>query len=118
MPKKLCHHAGCRTLVDHDIRFCDKHKTPKKLTDSYQYRKAKDGRYYTFYKTPRWEKLSKLQRIKQPLCEMCLADDIVKPAQVADHIIPIRQDWSKRYDTNNLQSLCIYHNNLKAREEI
>jgi len=116
-PVKLCHHPGCHQLVNYTDTYCVKHERKEKVSDSYQYRKRKDGKYHTFYKTPRWEKLSQLQRIKQPVCEMCLEQGIIKQADVADHIIPIRDDWSKRYDTDNLQSLCIYHNNVKGREE-
>lgn len=122
-PKKQCNHAGCKTLVDFNIEHCKKHKlihaekAKNKHSDSYQYRKEKYGKYHEFYKTTRWRKMSRLHKIKNPLCEMCLKEDLIVEVDVADHIIEIRDDWSKRYDDSNLMSLCHSCHNSKSKRE-
>lgn len=49
------------------------------------------------------------------LCVMCLADRRITRAVAVDHIIPIRDDWSKRLDPANCRSLCLAcHNRVRA----
>ena len=43
---------------------------------------------------------------QEPLCEMCKENERLTVATEVDHIVPIKKDWSKRLDINNLQSLC------------
>jgi len=118
-PQKQCNHAGCNKLVDYTTKYCEKHEAMKKpqQTDSFEYKRKKYGKYHAFYKTRHWRRLSELQRIKQPLCEMCLEQGIIKKADVADHIIEIRDDWSKRYDDSNIMSLCHSCHWIKSKEE-
>jgi len=108
-PKKLCNHAGCSQLVDYNQKYCLKHQleAPKRgKADSYAYKKEKYGKYFRFYHSKAWRKLSEQYRYKQPCCEQCLKDGIVRKADVVDHIVELRDDWSKRLDESNLQSLC------------
>jgi len=116
---KQCRHAGCNNLVDYTVTYCDKHEEQHQTSihDTYKKRKQRGGKYHAFYKTRRWRRLSELQRIKQPMCEVCLEQGIIKKADVADHIIEIRDDWSKRYDETNLSSLCHFHHNQKTEKE-
>lgn len=119
-PQKQCNHAGCKNLVDYTERYCSNHKNIEKRKsnyDSYTNRKLVGGKYFKFYHSKEWTKLSQLYRYKNPLCEQCLKEKIYKKADVVDHIIEIRDDWSKRYDETNLQSLCHFHHNAKTRRE-
>jgi len=118
-PKRLCNHAGCSTLVDYNQTYCSKHKQEAKqnLYDNYEHRKEIGGKYFWFYKSKQWQRLSKLHRINNPMCEQCLKDGIVRQADVVDHIIEIRDDWEKRYDEDNLQSLCHSCHWKKTKEE-
>jgi 5-methylcytosine-specific restriction enzyme A len=68
------------------------------------------------YRTNRWTKISKINLKANPLCATCLQQGISKPAQATDHIVPIR-DGGDPFDTSNLQSLCTYHNALKAKDD-
>lgn len=65
------------------------------------------------YHSWRWTKLAKAWKIEHPLCEECKRKGIIRPAEVADHIIPwpICEDF---FDTSNLQSLCAECNMLKG----
>ncbi|URW92437.1 HNH endonuclease signature motif containing protein [Lacticaseibacillus paracasei] len=108
MVMKLCNHAGCKTLVPFNQAFCEKHQ-PKPMTDDYDryaHRKAVGGRYFKFYRSKVWRKLSYSYRLAHPLCERCQAKGLYVQADVVDHIVPIRVDWSRRLDESNLQSLC------------
>ncbi|WP_421406507.1 HNH endonuclease signature motif containing protein [Lacticaseibacillus paracasei] len=74
--------------------------------DRYAHRKAVGGRYFQFYKSKPWRQLSYSYRLAHPLCERCQAKCLYVQADVVDHIVPIRVDWSRRLDESNLQSLC------------
>ncbi|WP_303753833.1 HNH endonuclease signature motif containing protein [Enterococcus sp. S86.2] len=119
-PKKQCNQAGCKVLVDFDTPYCDKHKRKQTAAyDQYQNRKATGGKYFAFYHSKQWEKLSKLHKYREPICVECYKEGIIKKVDVADHVIPIRTKagWDRRLDDNNLQSLCHFHHNIKSRKE-
>lgn len=63
------------------------------------------------YGTSRWQRM-RLRHLKaNPLCVFCLAENIVTPAKVADHIRPHKGDEALFWDEANLQSLCTRHHN-------
>lgn len=110
-PKKLCARAGCNTLIPFDERYCEKHKS------QYKWRKSYEGKYLQFYSSKEWKEQSKQFLIKKPLCVECMKDNVVRRADVVDHITPLKIDWSKRLDWNNWQGLCHSHHNVKTRLE-
>ena len=63
-----------------------------------------------------WHRTRKHQLTEEPLCRMCRANGILRPATEVDHIIPVSKggDW---YDGNNLQSLCISCHSQKTRAD-
>lgn len=63
-----------------------------------------------WYGTRRWRRIAAAQLLREPLCCMCLADGVVEPARVADHIEPHRGDEAKFW-SGELQSLCLSHHN-------
>jgi len=58
-----------------------------------------------FYKTARWQRLRKHQLKAEPLCRFCLERGIVTAANVVDHVVPHRGNWTE-FVTGKLQSLC------------
>ncbi|EOI42832.1 hypothetical protein UIS_00691 [Enterococcus faecium EnGen0313] len=116
-PRRLCNKAGCRTLVDYNESYCDKHRPTKVSTTTYQQRKEQGGKYFWFYKSKPWKHASYQYRLNNPCCEKCLKAGIVRKADVVDHIIEIRDDYSKRLDEENLQSLCHACHNQKTAVE-
>lgn len=62
--------------------------------------------YDEVYNTDKWKKLRVLKLMKNPLCEQCEKEGIVKPALDVHHKIPILKDISKAFDEDNLMSLC------------
>ena len=62
--------------------------------------------------------MSRQQRVRAPLCEMCKSRGIIVKAEVADHIRRHHGDEALFYDPQNLQSLCKKcHDTHKARAE-
>lgn len=116
-PQKRCNKSSCRKLIDYDHTYCDEHKSKKNFQKSEYYeRKQKDGKYFLFYKSTSWTKLSKLYRYTNPCCEICLKEGKIVKVDVVDHIIEIRDDWELRLDESNLMSLCHEHHNRKTRQ--
>ncbi|WP_313469491.1 HNH endonuclease [Lysinibacillus sp.] len=117
-PQRKCKHATCRTLIDYDQQHCEAHK-PKSLwkQESYAARMEKDEQYRRFYASKAWRNLSFQHRLKHPLCEDCLKLGIAVKADVADHVIEIKDDWSKRLDESNIISRCHHHHAIKTKQE-
>lgn len=63
------------------------------------------------YQSAKWKKLRQAKLMANPLCEVCLANGIIKPAIDVHHIDSfMNYTGNKRlqlaYDYANLQSLC------------
>ncbi|MDQ8644368.1 HNH endonuclease signature motif containing protein [Enterococcus sp. FR169] len=117
--KKQCNHAGCRELVPFNEKYCQKHqKTVKRVyKKDYHERKANEGRYFAFYRSKAWRKLSYTYRLNHPVCEECLSHGIIVKSDMVDHMEEIRDNWDRRYDETNLRALCwSCHNTKTARE--
>lgn len=113
-PKKRCNKPGCRELIDYDQKYCEKHRGYGDKEYNRQVRWNKDNeKYARFYNSTEWKKLRRSYILAHPLCERCLAEGVIRQADVVHHVIPIRQDYSKRLDWNNLESICHYHHNLE-----
>ena len=46
------------------------------------------------------------------LCMLCYADGCIKPVKAVHHIIELKEDWNKRFDSNNLICVCSEHHTL------
>ncbi|PTM21078.1 endonuclease [Lactobacillus sp. PFC-70] len=120
-PMKFCNHAGCCQLVPYDVRYCPKHKH-KANAETYHRRTygEHEGRYQRFYRSSAWHKLSRRFLENNPVYIKCYEDGVIRKADVVDHVIELRDDWSRRLDESNLQPLCYRHHNQKtilAREQ-
>lgn len=121
-PPKRCKNVLCKTRFEphegkqgyctrcHDQR---KAKQPRLSHNDPQY----DVKAQEFYQSKQWKILSKKHKQQNALCIHCLDYGLVTPAQVSDHIIEIRDDWDKRLDPDNLQSLCHTCHNTKTAKE-
>ena len=76
-----------------------------------------ERKYQIFYRSTQWRKLSHRWLMMHPLCVNCEAHGIYRKGDLVDHIIELRDDWSKRLDTDNLQTLCYACHNRKTRKE-
>lgn len=101
--KRICSAAGCKKAAINEGR-CDKH--PRKNRSTTTAHKNIDNAGKNVHNSSRWKRLSKLKRSMNPLCEICLADNIAVPSTEVDHIKPIDTNPHLAYDLNNLQALC------------
>lgn len=117
-PLKPCKKPGCTNLTRNKEGYCDVHlaeyiEQQKKLKAERdkrydkQVRKTRDKKYWEFYKSNEWERVKTQAYIRDKgLCQWCWQKGIIRTADVVHHIVPIKEDWSKRFDLNNLVSLC------------
>ncbi|MCC4349797.1 HNH endonuclease [Limosilactobacillus reuteri] len=130
-PIHLCNHAGCGKLIPFDETYCHKHeyKKPIEYADQKErhqvnkaiYRKRMnskhESKYLRFYKSKEWRKLSHHWLMINPLCEACKSHGIVRKGDVVDHIVELRDNFEKRLDEDNLQTLCYSCHNKKTKRE-
>jgi len=118
MVKKKCSKTSCREYIDYSEQYCDKHKGNTNKVYNRTIRYSADNRQFTeFYNSSKWRKLSKRKRLSNPCCEKCLEQGRIIPVDVVDHIIELKDDWEKRLDWSNLQSLCHACHNFKTAME-
>lgn len=105
-PQKLTNIKGRPSLVDYDSRA-------EEYQDYNKQRWKYDKRTIQFYNSKLWRDTSKMVLLKANyVCVMC-----GKEATMTDHIVPVRIDWSKRLDLDNLQASCKACNDAKAIRE-
>lgn len=69
--------------------------------------------FQSIYNTPRWKNLRAAKVRANPLCEVCLAADRVKPTKEVHHIKPLDIGLEQidleqiAYDWDNLLSCCV-----------
>jgi 5-methylcytosine-specific restriction protein A len=107
--KKPCKYPRCPNLTQGV--YCEQHtqvKEESKVVNNKQYDKyQRDPKSTAFYNSKAWRQLRQLVFTKQlGLCQECLKDKQLVKGNVVDHIIEIKDDWSKRLDEDNLQVLC------------
>lgn len=78
--------------------------------------------YSWFYNQWKWKKLSKAYRLANPLCECdsCRESEVVKPAEVCDHIKGLKYLLDNNldpYNVNELQSMSKECHNKKSAQE-
>lgn len=105
-PKRLTILNGRRTSVDYDSRN-------EEYTNYNRNRWKHDKDVKQFYNSIIWKRTSKQVLLEADyVCAMCGGE-----ATMTDHIISVKQDWSKRLDRSNLQASCKKCNDKKAIKE-
>lgn len=105
-PKRLTILNGRRTSVEYDSRN-------EEYTNYNRTRWKYDKDAKRFYNDPIWRSTSKQVLLEANyVCAMCGGE-----ATVTDHIVSVKQDWSKRLDRSNLQASCKRCNDKKAIKE-
>lgn len=119
-PFKPCNVIGCHGLTKD--KYCDVHKEQeqedKAIRDKYYDMYARDKKSRKFYTSPEWKHVRQIAKSRvHNLCEHHLKNKEIVFADVCDHIIPIKVDWSKRLDLDNLQMLCHACHNAKTADD-
>ena len=123
MLKKIC---KCGKVIPYNIKACGECKCKIELERKQNikhYKKAtyeRDSKYNKFYKSKVWNSVRQLAIIRDhALCKDCLAKNTITSYNTVHHIIPIKEDWSKKLDIDNLICLCESchqkrHNSMKG----
>lgn len=64
-----------------------------------------------FYSSSRWMRLRAAHLAEHPLCERCLADDVLTVATIVHHVEERLSCPARALDPSNLESLCPEHHN-------
>ncbi len=97
-PKRPCSYPGCPELTDG--RFCEKHaKEESKHYEQYDRDPAIHKRYGRAWKRIRDRYIS-----IHPLCEQCMKEGRITPAEEVHHILPLSHGGTHSED--NLMALC------------
>lgn len=102
-PQKLSMQRGKRVLTDYGSRQ-DEYREFNRNRWKY------DKEVKAFYNSKVWKELSKIVLLENDyVCEYCGEE-----ATMTDHYIPIKRDWLKRLDRNNLKASCKRCNDRRA----
>lgn len=101
----------CGKIIKKADKYCDKCKSElseKKSARNKHYDKyCRDYEIKAFYNSTAWRKVASLVKIRSSgLCSLCYHNGDNSKGSMIHHIIPIRDDWSKRLDTSNCIMLC------------
>lgn len=123
MIKKICR---CGKIIPYGMKVCDECRPKVELErkKNIKYYKQttyeRDSKSNKFYKSKEWNKVRQLAILRDhALCKDCLDNNTITSYNTVHHIVPIKEDWSKRLDINNLICLCESchqkrHNNMKG----
>lgn len=143
---RFCNAAGCRAIIPVGQYYCQKHqylqkeyeekhkhwqqnkyknmtKEQRHEYNKQMYKKRMEAdknaphEYNRFYHSYKWAQMSRRILQNQPICVSCQRKGIIRTAKVVDHITPLREDWSKRLDPDNLQPLCYHCHIIKTRKD-
>lgn len=118
MPRvRRCRRSGCHVMVSVDSSnpYCSEHASlyDEQRGDSKQnYNRAynafkRDKEANEFYHSSDWKDVrSMILQRDHYLCQECKRNGIIHQGNTVHHIIPLRDDWSKRLDVDNLEVIC------------
>lgn len=104
-PKRPCAEPGCNELTRNT--YCKSHlENAQKIAQENSYKK-RDKKSQSLYNSYEWQKLRQLAMKRDNyLCQSCLREGVLASADVVHHLVEVRDDWSKRLDLDNLESVC------------
>jgi 5-methylcytosine-specific restriction protein A len=114
-PLRACKYPRCPGLTESS--FCSEHEQTGQETERQRNRWRGSAASRGYDRS--WRKVA-AQAAKRDryLCVMCLAEGVVKPYGLIDHIIPIRVKPDQRLNLDNLQSLCNNNHAVKTQQDI
>jgi 5-methylcytosine-specific restriction enzyme A len=120
---KQCNKFGCTELTRNG--YCDQHQyiveEQKARRNQFYNQQRDDVKYQQFYKSAGWKKIREQALVRDKyLCQMCLKEKKIVPAETVHHIKFVKTHWHLRLTLNNLVSLCNgCHNTIhKGKEEM
>ena len=110
--KKLC--SKCGKVIDYKKSRCleceSKYQQQKKMDYKYYNDNLRDKKTQVFYNSIEWKQIKKTVHIRDKgLCTMCLSENKISYAEVVHHIEPLKENYNKRINPDNLICLCNKH---------
>lgn len=104
-PLRECKAHGCKALTREG--YCPDHKHVQQEETKHYNKHSRNKTITSFYKSTDWKRTRELVLLRDNrLCQRCLREHRFTPADMVHHIVEVKQDWSKRLDLSNLESLC------------
>ncbi|MBS4539814.1 HNH endonuclease [Clostridium sp. D2Q-11] len=104
--KKKCSKMGCNTLVDVSLKYCKEHKDTQKQRHREYKQKRRDKEEQRFYNRKPWKDTRELVLMRDNgLCQLSLENNEIVFASMVHHIIPMKENSSRKLDPKNLISL-------------
>ena len=97
-PKRPCSYPGCGRLTDG--RYCDEHKLIAESQYNQYLRDPDTNKRYG----RAWKKIRAHYIQAHPLCEQCVIENRLTPAEEVHHILSLAKGGT--HDENNLMALC------------
>lgn len=103
-----CYKVGCLAPAERGTTACEQHRRPRRPARSLSsHSKQRHGRP--------WQRLRRMKLRRNPLCQDCLAQGVVRAAVVVDHVVALSLGGSVM-KLENLRSLCHNCHVLKTTE--
>jgi 5-methylcytosine-specific restriction protein A len=83
----------------------EKTREARRKAREQRYNQAGRPRRHKIYWSSSWQAVRRQYREEHPLCEACLRDGVVKPADLVHHKVEISEGGDP-FDVENLESLC------------
>ena len=100
-PSVPCRHPACPAIVPGGTGgYCDQHKKQTRKQQDQRRGSSRDRGY-----TATWDKVREIKKQRDPLCEVCLQNNIVRPMELVHHIKPINEGGAL-LDLDNCLSVC------------
>lgn len=120
-PKRPCAVPMCPNLTTE--KYCEQHahKAQEEKAERQRFydKYIRDEKASEFYHSKEWQAI-RLRALERDfyLCQPCLRERRITKADMVHHIVPIKQDWSRRLDLSNLESICIScHNKIHGNQQ-
>lgn len=117
----ICLKMGCNNLVKPPEKYCNQHKhieeKKKKERNKFYDRYKRNSQAKAFYNSNEWKIARRFILNRDAhLCQECLKQGRITKADTVHHIIELNQDWSKRLEITNLESICRKCHNKHKRK--
>lgn len=120
--KKICSRCN-RRLISISKKYCEVCDTKANGRHKEYKRYRTDDKEQRFYSNPDWRiKREKIKHTDNGYCLLCLNNNERKAMDTVHHIVELKEDWDKRFDDDNLISLCeschqVVHKQYKTYEK-
>lgn len=120
--KKICPRCN-RRLVSISKKYCEVCEAKSNTRHKEYKRYRTDDKEQRFYSDPDWiRKREKIKYTDNGQCLLCLNNNDHRVMDTVHHIVELKEDWSKRFEDDNLISLCeschqVVHRQYKTCEK-